>query len=415
MSKSKSRTPLIAALDIGTSKVCCFIGRPDDDGLRVIGVGHQVAHGLRGGAVVDMMVAERSVLASVHAAEQMAGGTIRDVYVNFAAGNPASHRVGVEVALNGHEIGDSDLRRVLLQGRNCHVPGAREIVHSIPVGYTIDGNRGIRDPRGMFGEKLGVSIHVVTAESAPLRNLTHCVSRCHLDIVDCIVSPYAAGLSCLVEDEMELGVTLVEMGAGTTGVAVFSEGDVVHTDVVPIGGNHITNDIARGLSTPLHHAERMKALFGSALASPADNREMIDVRQVGEGDEAETNPVPRVHLNEIIRPRVEEILELVRGRLEASGFDRVAGRRLVLTGGASQLQGLRELTAQMLDKQVRLGRPRGLTGLPDATTGPAFSTCAGLMAYAARQQIETLPRGLSAHLEAAGRIGRIGQWFREYL
>ncbi len=415
MNKGKTRGGLIAALDVGTSKVCCFIARHDGESLRVTGIGHQVAHGLRAGAVVDMAAAEESVLAAVHAAEQMAGETIRGVYLNFSAGNPASHRVGVEVALNGHEIGSSDLRRVLNHGRGHCPDDDREIVHAIPLGYTIDGNRGIRDPRGMYGERLGVNIHLITADSGPLRNLSTCVARCHLDVVASVVSPYASGLACLVEDERELGVTLIDMGAGSTSVAVFLEGDVVHTDVVPVGGNHITSDIARCLTTPIDHAERMKALYGSAIPNRSDDREMIDVRPVGESEESGANSIPRSHLVGIIRPRVEETFEILRARLEAAGFDKVAGRRMVLTGGASQLQGVREFAAQIFDKQVRLGRPRAFAGLAEATQGPAFSTCAGLLAYALDEGGEAQDHALAAPEEGIFRLGRIGQWFREYL
>lgn len=413
--KGKTRGDVIAALDVGTAKVCCFVARHDGETLQVTGIGHQVAHGLRAGAVVDMGAAEDSVVAAVHAAEQMAGETIRRVYLNFSAGNPASHRVGVEVALNGHAIGNSDLRRVLSHGRGCCPAPEREIVHTIPLGYTIDGNRGIRDPRGMYGERLGVNIHLVTADAGPLRNLATCVARCHLDVAATVVSPYASGLACLVEDERELGVTLIDMGAGTTSVAVFLEGEVVHTDVVPIGGNHITSDIARCLTTTLEHAERMKALYGSAIPSRADEREMIDVRPVGEGDEGGANPVPRAHLVGVIRPRIEETFEILRSRLEAAGFDKAAGRRMVLTGGASQLQGVREFAAQVFDKQVRLGRPRGVAGLAEATQGPAFSTCAGLLVYAREEDDGAETSAVVVSEGAIGRFGRLGQWFREHL
>ena len=411
MSKSKTRVGTIAALDVGSAKVCCFIAHAGADGLRVTGIGHHLSRGLRAGAVVDMEAAEDSIRSAVHHAEQMADETIHDVHLSFSAGAPASQSVEVEVALNGHAIGDSDLCRVLGEGRLRCEGGEREIVHTIPVGYTIDGSRGIRDPRGMYGERLGVNIHVVTAQPGPMRNLTTCVARCHLDVADCVVSAYASGLACLVDDERELGVTVIDVGGGTTGVAVFIEDDVIHTDVVPIGGNQITNDIARGLSTPLDHAERMKVLYGNAVPSPADERETIDVRLIGEGEDASANPVPRSQLNRIIRPRVEEIFEVVRARLEASGFADTAERRMVLTGGSSQLQGLRELASQIFGKSVRLGRPRNIDGLAEATGGPAFSTCAGLLQYAVRRRLKLPEQTAGRHL---GTSGRIGQWFREH-
>ena len=415
MTKSKVRNGVIAALDVGTSKVCCFIALVEDDGLRVIGIGHQVSRGLRGGAVVDMEAAEASISAAVHAAEQMADQRIHDVYLGFSAGAPASRSVAVEVALNGHEIGDSDLRRALDQGRDRCEGDAREIVHTIPGSYAIDGNRGIHDPRGMYGERLGVKVHVITAAPGPMRNLKTCVVRCHLGVAECVVSPYASGLASLVDDERELGATVIDIGGGTTGVAVFADGDAIHTDVVPVGGNHITNDIARGLSTPIDHAERMKALYGSALFSPSDERETIDVRLIGEDDEAGANPVPRSRLTGIIRPRMEEIFELVRARLEASGQAQAVAHRMVLTGGASQLQGVRELAARIFGKQVRLGRPGEIHGLAEATAGPAFSTCAGLLRYALGVRAEDSARAIGAGEGPGGRFGRIGQWLRESL
>ena len=361
-----------------------------------------------------MDAAEESILAAVHHAEQMADETIAEVYLSFSAGAPQSRSVAVEVALNGHEIDDSDLRRVLAQGQPNGDAGDRKVIHTIPVGYTVDGSRGIRDPRGMFGERLGVTIHTITAQPGPLRNLTSCVSRCHLDVAGCVVSAYASGLACLVDDERDLGVTLIDMGGGATSIAVFIDGDMVHADVVPIGGNHITNDIARGLSTPVSYAERMKTLYGGALASADDERETIDVRLVGEGEDASANPVPRAQLTRIIRPRLEEIFELVRARLEASGFAERAGRRMVLTGGASQLQGLPELATQMFAKSVRLGRPRNIQGLAEATGGPAYSTCAGLLHYAQARRAAPFEQSLGAPVSADGRWGRIGQWLHEH-
>ena len=415
MSNNKTRQGLIAALDVGTSKVCCFIAHiDDDDALRIVGIGFHQARGLRAGAVVDMDAAEESILAAVHHAEQMADETIAEVYLSFSAGAPQSRSVAVEVALNGHEIDDSDLRRVLAQGQPNGDAGDRKVIHTIPVGYTIDGSRGIRDPRGMFGERLGVTIHTITAQPGPLRNLTSCVSRCHLDVAGCVVSAYASGLACLVDDERDLGVTLIDMGGGATSIAVFIDGDMVHADVVPIGGNHITNDIARGLSTTVSYAERMKTLYGGALASADDERETIDVRLIGEGEDAGANPVPRAQLTRIIRPRLEEIFEMVRARLEASGFAERAGRRMVLTGGASQLQGLPELATQMFGKSVRLGRPRNIQGLAEATGGPAYSTCAGLLHYAQARRAAPFEQPLGGPLSGERRWGRIGQWLHEH-
>jgi len=408
------RSGLIAGLDVGSTKFCCFIARAaEGERPQVIGIGHQVSQGVKAGVIVDMEAAERAMLATVHAAEQMAGETIRDVIVNVSGGYPASQTVGVEVTIAGHEVGDGDLRRAHEQGGSANGHGDRQLIHSIPVGYTIDGSRGIRDPRGMYGERLGVDMHLITAAAGPLRNLRTCVERCHLDIQSLVVSSYAAGLAALVEDEMELGVTVVDMGGGTTTIAVFFDGHVVYTGSLAVGGGHVTNDIARGLSTPLVHAERMKTLYGNCIPSPADERESISVPQVGEDDPGQTTAIPRSILVGIVQPRLEETFELVRGHLEAGGFDKIAGRRVVLTGGASQLPGVRELAALVLDKQVRLGRPLRLAGLAEATGGPAFATAAGLIAYAGTADLDPPRAGRPATQEPNGLIGRLGHWFRE--
>lgn len=413
---AKPKSGLIAALDIGTTKVCCFVAQVNGDGnIRVVGIGHQKSRGLRAGAIIDMDVAEESIRGAVHAAEQMAGETIREVFVNLSCGSPISQTVAVEVSIAGHEVGDTDLRRALGQGYLHNESNDREIIHSIPVNYVIDGSPRIRDPRGMYGDRLGVNMHVVSASAGPVRNLKTCVARCHLELQALAVSPYAAGLSALVEDETDLGVSCIDMGGGTTSIAVFQDGEVVYTECIPIGGQHVTSDIARGLSTPLVHAERMKTLYGSTLATSADEHDVIDVPQVGEDEHAIPNHVPKSILVGIIQPRLEETFELVRSRLEANGFDKAAGRRVVLTGGASQLQGVRELAALVLDKQVRMGRPLRIGGLADATAGPAFATCAGLLQYAVTRFSAPSLQSRRGHDAPNGVLERFGTWLRENL
>ncbi len=410
---AKPHSGVLAALDIGSSKIACLIAalRPEG-GMRVCGIGHHAAHGVRAGAIVDMEAAETAILTAVSAAEELAGERLRSVVANISAGRPVSRMFGVEVQIDGHEVGDADLRRVYGHGLSRNGGENRSLIHCIPIAYNIDGHRGIRDPRGMYGQRLGVDIHLVSAEAGALKNLTTCISRCHLDVEEVVVSPYAAGLACLVEDEINLGTTVIDMGGGTTSLAVFYDGHVILTDVVPLGGEHVTKDIARGLSTPLVHAERMKVLYGSVLPSPTDEQELIDVPLVGEEDRNQPNHVPRSLLVGIIRPRVEEIFELVRDCLEANGMARLAGRRIVLTGGASQLAGVRELATLMLDKQVRIGRPMRMNGLADAISGPAFSTAAGLLRFALerRGQPDFAVRGAA---DSAGKLGRLGQWLRE--
>ena len=409
------RNGVIVALDVGTTKVSCFVGRQEDgEVIRVGGIGHQVSHGMRAGAVVDMESVERSIRAAVDAAERMAGEFVGEVFVNLSAGRPRSQSVSAETDIAGHEVADHNVRRVLGQGRAHAEPGERDILHTIPTGYSIDGARGIRDPRGMSGNRLGVDMHVVSVESSPVRNLTVCVERCHLVIAGIVASAYAAGLGALVEDEKDLGVTVIDMGGGTTSLAIFYDGSLVFTDIVPLGGTHVSHDIARGLSTPTEHAERVKTLYGSALSSPADEREMIRVPQVGEADHEATSAVPRSMLARIVQPRLEETFEYIRERLDASGMHALAGRRVVLTGGACQLQGVRELAARMLDKQVRIGRPLRVTGLADSTAGSAFATCAGLLHYAASGKTEAATTNRWEEMAPRGRLARVGEWLQAH-
>jgi cell division protein FtsA len=406
----RPRGSMIAAIDIGTTKICCFIARVEDR-PRILGIGHQLARGVRSGAIVDLEAVGHSIRAAVHAAEEMAGETIDRAVINLTGGNIGSRIVKAEIDVGRREITDADMRHVLERGYATREAPDRQVIHSIPVGFSIDNSRGILDPRGMIGERFGVNMHVVTATAASVRNHSTAIARSHLDIEALVVSPYAAGLACLVEDEMDLGVTVIDMGGGTTSIGVFFGGNLIFSDTVPVGGSHVTSDIARGMSTPLADAERMKALFGSAISSTLDEREMIAVPQIGEDDDGHVNHVPKSYLVRIIAPRIEETFEMVRSRLEASGSDKIAGRRVVLTGGACQLHGVRELAGHILDKQVRIGRPGQISGLAEATHGPAFSAAAGLLLFALSERAES-PR--PAQIAPHGIFGRVGQWMREY-
>ncbi len=413
--KKAAQGGVIAALDVGSSKVCCLIGQVGEgNAIKVIGSGYQSSQGVRAGAVINLEDAEVAIGNAVHMAEQMVGVTIRDVFVNVSGGHPTSQTVGVEVAVLDQEVTEIDLRRALAQGRAHHRISENEVIHAIPVTYSLDGNRGIRDPRGMFGDRLGVQLNIVTAHAGPLRNLFTSIARCHLDIEGLAVSPYASGLACLVDDEIDMGVTCIDMGGGITTIAIFLEGNLVYTDCVPVGGGHVTNDIARVLTTPLGHAERMKILYGNTMSSSADEREMINVPLVGEDDRSQGNQVSKATLVGIIQPRLEELFELVRNRLEASGVAGMAGRRVVLTGGACQLPGTRELAQRILGRQVRIGRPARVQGLTETTSGPAFSTAAGLLIQATRRHTE-LSVSNSTGTTSGNLLGRVSLWLRDNL
>ena len=411
-----TRPGLVAALDVGSTKVCCFVARIDaNGGIRVVGIAHQVSQGLKAGLIVDMEAAERSIRTAVDAAERMAGDTVERLFVNLPGGDMCSELLREEIQLGSGRIGDGELLRVLhsARARAAAQVGERDLVHTFPAGFAVDGTAGYRDPRGMHGEHLAVGLHAVSVAPGPRRNLRHAAALCHLEIEREVLSPYAAGLAALVEDETDLGVTLIDMGGGTTSIGVFYDGHMLYAGVIPVGGNHVTNDLARGLATSPRLAERLKTLNGSAVAGPDDDRYMVSVPQLGENGADAVQQVPRSMLTGIIQPRIEETLELVRDRLAASGVSRLAGRRAVLTGGAATLTGVRELCARILDKQVRIGRPLKIHGLAEATEGPAFSVCAGLLVAAARGQAGP-DRLLEQHVGAAGgRMARIGRWFKE--
>ena len=416
MSKNIPRNSTIAALDVGTTKVACFIAQMGEgDEFHLTGAGHHRSRGMRSGQITNLDEAEASVRAAVDAAEQMSNSRIDRVFLNMSCGTPQSTRVDVELAVSGHQIRDTDVRRVLDHGSAQYDVNDRELIHCIPTGYSIDGGNGILDPRGMYGDKLGVNIHLVTAAVGPARNLNTVIDRCDLDIEDRVVTPYASGLACLVDDEKDLGVTVIDMGGGTTSIAVFMESQVVYVDTLPVGGNHVTGDIAKGLSTPVAKAERLKTVYGSVMQSPGDSRELLKVPLVGEDDEESANEVPKSMLVQIIAARLEETFELVRSHLETSGFAKMAGRRVVLTGGASQLEGVRDLAELVLDKQVRLGRPKMIRGLPESLSGPAFATAVGLLRYGLREHVSK-PNHAAITAAAKGKqrnLGRIGQWLRE--
>lgn len=417
--KPKPKGSVIAALDIGSSKIVCFVAKIIDDQGRfeILGVGHHAAQGIKAGTVVDLNAAENVIRQTVHAAENMAaesmkGYPLREVVINVPGVHAHSHnfKIGVEIA--GQEVTENDIQRALAKAQDQAVDENCELIHTIPAGYTLDGNAGVREPRGMYGDMLDVDIHLVTGDSTALRNIATCIERSHLDIGALCLSSYAAGLSTLVEDEMDLGCTVIDMGGGVTSFAVFLGNRIIYSDALPVGGNHVTSDIARGLTTSINDAERLKTLYGSAMSASADESELIDVPQIGEGARAQPNHVPRSLLIGIIQPRLEEIFEMVRAKLQDSGLGTAIGRRVVLTGGASQLPGTRDLAQLVLDKQVRLGRPIRITGLADAVSGPAFATAAGLLTYISERSSE-MPAEIMAQAEPAGLWERTRLWLRE--
>jgi cell division protein FtsA len=377
------RSGPFGVLDIGTTKIVCLIGRTESDGsLRALGFGWQKGRGIRGGGIVDLEAAEKAIRVAVGQAEDMADTRLHSVTVNLTCGQPESRLFNVQWPVGGRAVEEQDVRRVVHEARVRAAADGREVIHALPLTFSVDQTDGVTDPRGLFCEELTARLHIVDAVSTALRSLGACIARCDLDVGELVSAPMASGLATLVPDERELGATVIDMGGGTTGMAVFAEGQLLHTAQLSIGGQHVTNDLARMLSTPVAHAERLKTLYGNAQPCKDDEREMLPVPLVGE-EEHQIAKIPRSMVVNVIRPRIEETFELVKERLDNSGLTRAAGTRVVLTGGACQLAGARDLAGRILNKQVRLGRPSALRGLPDSATGPAFATAAGLLAWTA--------------------------------
>ena len=412
------RRPLRAGpfgvLDVGSTKVTCLIGRVDGDGkLRVLGVGMRQSRGVRAGGITDLDGAEQAVRGAVGDAEIQADHRLRSVVVNLTCGAPESRLFGVQWPVNGRAVTEADVRRVVQEGRARAATEGRENIHALPLGFAADGTLGVADPRGLHCDVLSARLHVVDAAATALRNLEATVLRCELYIAELVSAPLAAGLSSLVEDERQLGATVIDMGGGTTGIGVWSEGNLLHTAQLAVGGSHVTNDLARVLSTSVADAERLKTVYGNAEGSPDDEREILSVPLVGE-EEHHVSKIPRSQLVDVIRPRLEETFELVRERLDGAGMAREVGTRVVLTGGASQLAGAREMAGRVLDRQVRLGRPLPLRGLADDLSGPGFATAAGLLNWAGGVG-RTLADIDTSDDQAAGWIGRAVSFIRNRL
>jgi len=422
---SPRRTAHVAVLDIGTNKVACVIARlrpqsPKETlrhrthGIEILGFGHTLSHGIKAGAVSDLGAVEQTIRHVVDLAERSAGLQLESVILSVAAGRPASELISASVDVSGGAVADGDISRVLAAGSRHSVRHGRALLHSLPLGFHLDSGPLIRDPRGMVGRNFSIDMHVATTDISVVRNLMLAVERCHLSVEAMVSTPYASGLSSLADDEADLGAALIDLGAGTTSMAVFTGGRFIHHDGFALGGRHVTMDVARGLNARIVDAERIKTLYGSVLAGVSDERDMISVPAVGEEHEP-PHFVSRASLVRIIKPRVEEILEMVRDRLAASPFAAEPRGRVVLTGGASQLTGLSDLAAQVLGRPVRIGRPRGVTGLPEEAKGPAFAAMAGLLVYPQAVSLEHFEQRRPRQLMTGtgGYFSRVGHWLRD--
>jgi cell division protein FtsA len=412
------RASTVCVLDVGSTKVACLIAKLRPAGeeellsgrthaIEVIGFGYQQSRGVKSGAVIDLEKAESAIRRAVDAAEQMAGVTVESLIVTQTAGRLASEAFGAKVDLDTGTVREADIRRVLAASGRHQIKDGRTALHALPIGYSLDGQTGIRDPRGMVGDVLGVDVNLVTSDRAAQDNLALAINRCHLDVDAVVATPYASGLASLVDDEGELGAVCVDIGGGTSSIAIFADGNLVHVDAIAIGGHHVTTDIAQGLSIRLEDAERLKTLHGSALATVRDERDTITIHPIGEDEGDAPLNIARMTLNTIIRPRVDEILELIRDRLVASGFAGRIGRRVVMTGGGSQLTGLTDVARLVFGRPVRLGRPLGVKGLPIAARGAPFSAVIGLLIYPQLAPVSLFDAS------SRGTFSRLGRWLRE--
>jgi len=420
---------VVAILDIGTSKIACFVLRfdgiadyPKTEGVgsmagqsrfRVAGVATTRSRGVKFGEIDRMEETERAVRTAVQAAQKMANVRVDHVIACFSGAQPRSYGLAGTVDLHEGAVTEHDVARALAA---CDVPDYgpnRQVIHALPVNFTLDHRSGMADPRGQIGNSLAVDMHALTVDSSAIENLLHCIKRCDLELAGIASSAYVSGVSSLVEDEQELGAACIDFGGGATSVSIFIKKHMIFADAVRMGGDHITSDISQGLQVPLAMAERIKTFYGGVEATGMDDREMVDI--AGEtGDwEHDRRKVSRAELIGVIRPRVEEILEEVRATLDAAGFEHLPSQRIVLTGGGSQIAGLDGLASRILGQQVRLGRPLRVQGLPQAATGPAFSSAVGLCLHAAHPQDECWDFEIPMDRYAGRSLKRAVKWFRE--
>jgi cell division protein FtsA len=406
-----SSPPLIAVLDIGSSKVSALIVARDDDGrLRVMGSGQRESRGVRRGYVTDMDASEVAVREAVESAERMSGVTIDDVWASYGAGGLVSDVANVEVELGGHQVEQSDVDELLRHGRAAVDSGQRTVLHAHPALYTIDGVEGVKNPIGLHADRLGVDIHVVAADPAPLRNLDYVIRSAHLGVKAIVASPIAAAVACLTPEERELGVALIELGAEVTNVSLHAGGMLVGLRSIPLGAKDISDDIACAFAVQRRDAERLKCFYGSAMTSPRDNHEMIEANQMGAEDGAEPARITRAQLMTVIRQRVEQLTGEIDAALKSLGFTGPVGRQVVLTGGGADLKNIADYMQGVLGRAVRVGRPRTITGLPDAHSGPAFATLVGLAMLAAGGSGDIRDLALGAVVDrkpANGLFGRL--------
>jgi len=367
------RSKYVTALDIGTTKICCVVGEPTERGLNIVGFGEASSEGLRRGVVVNMEKTVRGISHAVDAAQRMCGHKIESAFVGMAGTHVLSQnsRGMIAVARSDREIGHEDVSRVIDAARAVSVPNDREIIHVVPRGFIVDGQEGVRDAVGMSGARLEVETHIITGSLTAVQNVVKCVHQAGMNVEDLVVQVLASAEAVLNDNELDLGVALVDVGGGTTDVALFTDGSVVHTAVLPVGATHVTNDIAIGLRTT----------YGHAIPACIPKEEMVELHQIGQD---RVQVVPRRHLAEIIAPRAREILDMVRLEMRRGGHDGFLPGGIVFTGGGCRLLGFTEAAQSLLDLPVRIGAPAQTIGMSDQVSGPAYATAVGLLRWGAK-------------------------------
>jgi cell division protein FtsA len=406
----------VGVLDIGTSKICCYIVRSQPgQGVRLLGRGYQLAEGLRAGEIVDADSAETSLLAVIHEAEQQAQHQLRELVVAVSGCQPRSawHRLSTQ--LGGRRVELEDATRLLERARwEADSPG-RALLHLLPLEFSLDGGAPLADPRGMVGDRLDLLAHSLSVASQPLEHIIDCLDRCHIDVRAVVSATYAAGLACLAPEEMERGCLLMDLGGGTTGLAHFVGGRLALIEQVPYGGGHVTRDLAWGLSTSLHHAERIKNLYGGVQWRACDDNSRVEVPLIGDHPELPTGEVPRARVTQIIRARIEEILLLAQDQLREhlEFLQRQPPRSIVLTGGGSQLEGIDELVQEMFSLPVRRGRPGLISGVGGLEREPCCATATGAVTLALGEDARLAWNRASDVAPFAAPFARVGRWLRE--
>lgn len=415
MTHSFNRLTTIAALDIGSSKVCCLIAKISrDKKINVVGYGYNASKGIKNGIVTDINQATLSVCNAVETAEQMANERINRIIVNISGDRIKSSLKGATIAINRNRpVNDLDIKKVIEKGINKINVEDNELIHCLPTNYRLDLGEEIKDPRNIYGENLSVNILLGMVPDIQFKNLSTVIENAHLEIAEKAFSAYASGLACLVDDEKEIGATIVDIGGGTTNMATFKHGYPVAFSSIGVGGNNVTNDIAWGLTTSFTHAERLKTLHGCAFMTSQDKEDLINVYPVGEEDDSLIKQVPKAELISIITPRIEEIFELVNKKLAEHGLRDISSHRVVLTGGGAQLSGIRDIANMVLDKQVRIGRPKNVINLPDNLYNPCFSTAIGLLLIALNYSEKKPNKIISKPASSGTSFGRILDWLKQ--